>query len=164
MQKWIGVLGIMGSIMTDNGDEFSSDEMRQVMSVLKVRVSTTAAESPFQIGLCERVHAITDMMLLKLEEENGRTDSQILLCLVNMTHNSLQKLNGYSSHQLVFGQNLNLPGIMTDRLPALEELLTVKCLQSISIPKQEKHTFKHKQMNSSLRKHVCAIYCNISRL
>ena len=56
--------------MTDNGGEFSSDEMRQVMSVLNVRVITTAVESPFQNGLCERVHAVTDMMLLKLEEEN----------------------------------------------------------------------------------------------
>ena len=65
MQKWIGDFGIMGSIMTDNGDEFSSDEMLEVMSVLKVRVITTAAESPFQNGLCERVHAITDMTLLK---------------------------------------------------------------------------------------------------
>ena len=27
MQKWIAVFGIMGSIMTDNGGEFSSDEM-----------------------------------------------------------------------------------------------------------------------------------------
>ena len=34
MQKWIAVFGIMGSIMTDNGGEFSSDEMREVMSVL----------------------------------------------------------------------------------------------------------------------------------
>ena len=28
--------------------------------------------------------------------------------------------NGFSSHQLIFGKNPNLPGIMTDGLPALE--------------------------------------------
>ena len=28
--------------------------------------------------------------------------------------------NGFSSHQLVFGKNPNLPGIMSDKLPALE--------------------------------------------
>ena len=66
MQRRIAVFGIMGSIMTDNGGEFSSDEMREVMSVLNLRVITTAAESPFQNGLCECVHAVTDMMLLKL--------------------------------------------------------------------------------------------------
>ena len=79
MQHWIGIFGVMGSIMTDNGGEFSSDEMREIMSILNVRVITTAAESPFQNGLCERVHAVTDMMLLKLQEDNAKTDSQTLL-------------------------------------------------------------------------------------
>ena len=110
----------MGSILTDNGGEFNADEMREVMSILNVRVLTTAAESPFQNGLCERVHAVTDMMLLKLEEENKRTDSQTLLCWANMARNALQMWNGYSSHQLIFGKNPNLPGIMTDGLPGLE--------------------------------------------
>lgn len=106
--------------MTDNGGEFSSDEMRQVMSVLNVRVITTAVESPFQNGLCERVHAVTDMMLLKLEEENRKTDSQTLLSWANMARNSIQMWNGFSSHQLVFGKNPNLPGIMTDGLPVVK--------------------------------------------
>ena len=120
MQGWISVFGIMEAILTDNGGEFSSDEMREVMSILNVRVITTAAESPFQNGLCERVHAVTDMMLLKLKEENGKMDGQTLLCWANMARNSLSMWNGFSSHQLVFGQNPNLPGIMTDKLPALE--------------------------------------------
>ena len=124
MQRWVGVFGVMGAIMTDNGGdnggEFSSDEMREVMSILDVRVITTAAESPFQNKLCERVHAVTDIMLLKLEEENMNTDSQTLLCWANMARNSLQMWNGFSSHQLIFGKNPNLPVIMTDGLPALE--------------------------------------------
>ena len=119
MQRWVAVFGVMGSIMTDNGGEFSSDETREVMSMLNVRLLTTAAESPFQNGLCERVHAVTDMMLLKLTEENQSTDSQTLLGWANMAWNALQMWNGFSSHQLVFGQNPNLPGIMTDGLPAL---------------------------------------------
>ena len=119
MQRWVAVFGVMGSIMTDNGGEFSSDETREVMSMLNVRLKTTAAESPFQNGLCERVHAVTDMMLLKLTEENQSTDSQTLLGWANMARNALQMWNGFSSHQLVFGQNPNLPCIMTDGLPAL---------------------------------------------
>lgn len=90
------------------------------MSILNVRVITTAAESPFQNGLCDRVHAVTDMMLLKRKEENGKMDSQTLLCWANMAHNSLSMCNGFSSHQLVFGQNPNLQGNMTAKLPALE--------------------------------------------
>ena len=78
-QKWVGVFGIMGSIMTDNGGEFSSDEMREVMSILNVKVITMPAESPFQNGLCERVDAVTDRMLLKQQEENEKTDSKTML-------------------------------------------------------------------------------------
>lgn len=33
----------------------------------------------FQNGLCERVHVITDSMLIKLEEEHGEKDCQDLL-------------------------------------------------------------------------------------
>ena len=105
--------------MTDNEGEFSSDETRDVMSMLNVRLITTAAESPSQNGLCKRVHAVTDMMLLKLTEENQSTDSQTLLVLANMAWNALQKWNRFGSHQLVFGQNPNLPGIMRAGLPAL---------------------------------------------
>ena len=98
--------------MTDNGGEFSSDEMREVASILNVRLITTAAYSPFQNGLCDRVHSVTDMMLLKLMEENKKTERQTLLSLANMARNSLQMWNGFSSHQLVFGKNPNIPGIM----------------------------------------------------
>ena len=34
MQHWIGIFGVMGSKMTDNGGEFSTDEMREIMSIL----------------------------------------------------------------------------------------------------------------------------------
>ena len=104
--------------MTDNGGELSCDEMRGITSILKIQICTTAGESPFQNGLCERTHAITDMMLVKLEAEHGKTHSQTLLSWANMARNSLQMWNGYSSHQLVFGENPNPPNIMNDNLPA----------------------------------------------
>ena len=59
-------------------------------------------------------------MLTKLEAEYGKTNSKTLLSWANMARNSLQMWNGYSSHQLVFGENPNLPNIMNDNLPALE--------------------------------------------
>ena len=53
-------------------------------------------------------------------EENKKIERQTLLSWANMARNSLQMWNGFSSHQLVFGKNPNLPGIMSDKLPALE--------------------------------------------
>ena len=70
MAHWIGKFGVMKSVLTDSGGEFNSDEMRKVESILNIQVCTTAGESPFQNGLCERVHAVTDMMLTKLEDEH----------------------------------------------------------------------------------------------
>ena len=90
-----------------------------MMSILNIKVITTAAESHFQNGLCERVHAVTDRMLLKLQEENEKTDSQTMLSWANRARNTLQMWNGFSSHQLI-GKNPSLPGIMSDGLPALE--------------------------------------------
>ena len=120
MTQWIEKFGVMRALMTDNGGEFNSDEMRDITSVLNVQLRTTAGESSFQNGLCERVHAITDMMLVKLEADYGKINSQILLSWANMARNSLQMWTGYSSHQLVFGENPNLPNIMNNKLPALQ--------------------------------------------
>ncbi|CAG2204921.1 unnamed protein product [Mytilus edulis] len=104
MKNWVGIFGVMGALMSDNGGEFSSDEMREVASILNVKVCTTAGMSPYQNGLCERVHAITDIMLMKLEAENKNVESGTLLSWANMARNSLQMWNGFSSHQLVLGE------------------------------------------------------------
>ena len=120
MTQWIGKFGVMKALMMDNGGEFNNDEIRDITSVLNVQLCTTSGESPFQNGLCERVHAITDMMLVKLEADYGKLNSQTLLLWANMARNSLQMWNGYSSHQLVFGENPNLPNIMNNNLPALQ--------------------------------------------
>ena len=131
MTCWIGAaFGVMESILTDNGGEFSSDETREVASILNVEVCTTAAESPFQNGLCERNHAVTDMMLLKMEEQCPGTSIEVLLCWANMAKNALQMWNGYSSYQIVFGKNPNLPNIMSDNVAALEGSTTSEILAS----------------------------------
>ena len=41
---------IMDSILTDNGREFTAQEIEEVASILNVNIVTTAAESPFQNG------------------------------------------------------------------------------------------------------------------
>ena len=63
---------------------------------------------------------MTDMMLVKLEAEYGKVNSETLLCWTNMAIHSLQMWNGFSSHQLVLGLNSKLPGVMTDTVPALD--------------------------------------------
>ena len=59
-------------------------------------------------------------MLTKLVDQCPKTSPNILLTWANMARISLQMWHGYSSYQLVFGTNPNLPNIMTDNLPALQ--------------------------------------------
>ena len=58
--------------------------MKEVASILNMQLCTTAGENPFQNGLCERAHAITDMMLLKLEADCLKINSQALLSWANI--------------------------------------------------------------------------------
>lgn len=118
--KWIAVYGVMKKVLTDNGGEFSNDEVREVCSILNVDCKTTAAESPFQNGVCERNHSVIDNMLSRMVEQCPKTPVDVLLSWANMAKNSLQMWTGFSSHQLVFGRNPNLPNIMTENAPALD--------------------------------------------
>ena len=71
-------------------------------------------------GLCEKNHALVDTMLERMVEDYPDTPEHVLLAWANMAKNSMQMVYGYSSNQLVYGTNPNLPNIMTNGLPALE--------------------------------------------
>ena len=120
MKRWIGTFGLMQGLLNDNGGEFSCDETREVASILGVKLFTTAGYSPHQNGLCERVHGVVDLILSKLKMDNPKVDINVLLGWANMAKNSLHTHHGFSSHQLVFGTNPNLPNLLTANPPALE--------------------------------------------
>lgn len=120
MRRWIGTFGLMQGLLSDNGGEFNCDETREVASILGVKLFTTAGYSPHQNGLCERVHGVVDLILSKLKMDNPKVDINVLLGWANMAKNSLHTHHGFSSHQLVFGTNPNLPNLLTANPPALE--------------------------------------------
>ena len=120
MKRWISIFGTMKGLISDNGGEFTADEMKEVASILGVRLLTTAAQAPHQNGLNERVHSVVDSILSKLKMSYPKLSLDVLLGWANMAKNSLHMVHGFSSHQLVFGTNPNLPNILTDEPPALE--------------------------------------------
>ena len=124
IKRWISIFGVMGKIHTDNGGEFNANEVREVASILDFSCSTTGAESPWQNGVCERVHAVTDVILTKLVATYPKTPLDVLLAWACMAKNTLQMNNGFSANQLVFGQNPKLPNIMSSKLPGLSESTT----------------------------------------
>lgn len=121
LTEWCGVFGFMKGLLTDNGGEFVSQEMLEVESILNLEVLSTAAESPFQNGVCERNHQVVDAILFKLTQDFPKTPINVLLKWACMAKNSLQMWSGYSSHQLVFGKNPNLPNFQVSSISSLEE-------------------------------------------
>lgn len=90
MLNWVGSgYGVIKSILTNNAREFSADEIKEVSSVLNIEVRISAAYSPFQNRLCERILAVTDSILTKLMDQSPRTSLSIFTW-ANMARNLLQ--------------------------------------------------------------------------
>ena len=123
MTEWCSIFGVPQGVLTDNGGEFVS-EMLEVESMLNTEVLSTAAESPFQNGLCERNHQVVDSILTKLVQDFPSTPVDILLKWSCMAKNSLQIHEGFSSHQLVLGGNPNLPNVISSSPSSLEASTT----------------------------------------
>ena len=120
MQSWIAYFGVPGSILNDNGGEFTAEEIREMKSILNVVDLTTGADSPWQNGLCEKNHALVDTILERLDEDYPDVDLSTKLAWAGMAKNSLQMTYGWSPNQLVFGQNPRLPNIISEGPPAWE--------------------------------------------
>ena len=148
--------GIMKSILRDNGRAFLSDEMCEVCSIFNVQISTKAANSPFQNGLCKRIHAVTDTMLLKLRGQCPKTHIEVLLSWANVSRNSLQMWHGFSSYQLVFGHNPNLPNVMSDKLPAFTGPTTSEILEKhLNALHVARKSFTETEPNERIRRALC---------
>ena len=64
LQHWIGAgWGVMEGILVDNGGEFNNEEIREMSSILNIKISSTLGESLWSNGLCERNHQISDRLL-----------------------------------------------------------------------------------------------------
>jgi hypothetical protein len=116
--EWIRHFGVPGKLLTDNGGEFSNDDMRDMSENLNAEVTTTAAESPWSNGICERHNAIIACMMEKIIDETG-CSRRVALGWSNNAKNSLLNHYGFSPYQLVLGKNPNFPSVLIDNLPAL---------------------------------------------
>ena len=116
---WIAYFGSPGKILTDNGGEFSNEDVRELNEKLNVVTMTTAGESPFSNGIVERHNKVLYETMLKTKEE-VKCSAEVALAWAVSSKNALQNNNGFSPNQLVFGRNTNLPTVLSDKLPALE--------------------------------------------
>ena len=119
IKGWISTFGVPGRILFDNGGEFNNREMQDMAENLNTEVLTTAAESPWSNGICERHNAVIGNMVTKMMHDSGNNIETALAWAIN-AKNSLHNVYGFSPAQLVFGKNPNIPTVLNDKLPALE--------------------------------------------
>ena len=69
MEHWARYFGLHSAILNDNGGEFTSAEWREVKSVLNVVDLTTAPQSPWQNGICEKNLQLADTMWIRMNND-----------------------------------------------------------------------------------------------
>ena len=117
LKFWVGVFGSPKNFLSDNGGEFVNQEFIELAEKFNIRVLTTAAESPWSNGLCEKHNGIIADMIQKTMSD-GVTDLELAIHWCVAAKNSLQNVYGYTPNQLVFGRNLNFPNVIDDLPPA----------------------------------------------
>ena len=121
MRHWVALFGSPKKILTDNGGEFNNNEFRSMGENFNIEMICTAAESPWSNGVCERLNAVLKDNVLKIREEQ-KCSLETALAWAVAARNSLHNNHGFSPNQLVFSFNTNIPNIINDKPPALENI------------------------------------------
>ena len=116
---WISVFGPPKRFLSDNGGEFVNGDFIEMCESFNIVVLTTAAESPWSNGLCERHNAVLGNMLEKVSAEQ-KCDLETALCWAIHAKNSLSNVHGFSPYQIAVGFTPKLPCVLDDSPPAME--------------------------------------------
>jgi transposase InsO family protein len=119
MKYWIAIHGPPVRLYSDNGGEFNSEIVRDMAENFNIMVKTTPGYSPWSNGLLERHNKTLTEIMDKVMKSEG-CDYELALSWALMAKNCLHNVQGFSPHQLVYGENPNLPSVLTDKPPALE--------------------------------------------
>ena len=97
LKHWISIFGTPISVFSDNGGEFVSKDFIDFCENFNIKIKTTAAESPWSNGICERHNASITETLLKVKEDS-KCDWDTALAWALSAKNSLINVNGFSPH------------------------------------------------------------------
>ena len=128
MVNWVKWLGPPSKFLWDNGGEFVNHDVVELAEKCNITILTTAAESPWSNGLCERHNALIASNIHKIRLDTG-CSLEIALAWSICAKNCLSNVYGFSPNQLVFGKNPNLPNVLTNKLPANSPLSMGKLLK-----------------------------------
>ena len=103
IKGWVNTFGVPDRILSDNGGEFNNRDVQDMAENLNTEILTTAAESPWSNGVCERHNAVIGNMVTKILSDS-KCDLETALAWAINAKNSLHNVYGFSPAQLVFGK------------------------------------------------------------
>ena len=101
----------------DSSKEFANLKFIDMIESMNITVKVTM--SPFRKGILERHNLIIADMIDKVLEESKHLDMDLTLAWCLNAKNSQANVHGFSTFQLVFGQNPKLPSTSINKPPAL---------------------------------------------
>ena len=110
IKHWVALFGCPRVVLSDNGGEFNNESFLRMTEMLGVKCKTTAAESPFSNGMCEKMVGLLKDAVRKMESE-CEGGLEMLLYWAVSAKNCLHNQRGFSPNQLVFGRNPGLPNL-----------------------------------------------------
>lgn len=114
---WIRIFGCPHKFLSDNGGEFVNKDVIDMAEKCNVTLETTAAESAWSNGLCEKHNGILGNMISKIMRDK-ECPIEIAIHWAVAAKNSLSNVYGFCPNILVFGRNPNFPSAMTNSPPA----------------------------------------------
>ena len=126
--SWIVIFGPPLKAISDNGGEFVNAEMRALGEAFSTKMMTTAAESPWSNGKCERLNGILGRLVLKILDD-VKCDVATALAWAVSARNSYYNFGGFSPNQLVFGKKPNMPDIFNSKLPGLSRVSPIEIVR-----------------------------------
>lgn len=147
---WISIFGPPETFLSDNGGEFVNQQFISMGEAYNIRLRTTAAESPWSNGICERYNGIIGEMVEKIMEDTN-CSLVIALAWANSAKNTMQTIHGFSPAQLVFGYNPMLPCVQFDKPPALSSESAYADIVEQNLKAQRLARISHVQSESSER-------------
>ena len=119
--------GIPGKFLFDNGGEFNNHKVIDLAEKHGIKMhGTTAAHSPFSNGLCEKNHEIVDRMMAKMMADDKLLKPVDALEHALFAKNVEPNNKGFSSFQIVYGNNPSIPGVTNSTPPSLNTEFTSK--------------------------------------
>ena len=112
LKTWISYFGQPQRFLADNGGEFANAEYKAMCEAFNNEVATTAAESPWSNGLCERHNGVLKQ-LVKNVMEDTKYSLEPAVYWKDSAKNTLHGHNGYSPNTIVFGKNPNMPSVLS---------------------------------------------------